>query len=63
VISGCHNSYDLRIGSGCNLGKSLSKRIEMSQLVKHKEVTKHEEDERIQYLLHEVLTEMTIVMD
>jgi len=28
--------YNLRLGSGCNLGKDLSKKVEMSQLVKHK---------------------------
>ena len=28
--------YDLRFGSGCNLGKDLSREVEMSQLVKHK---------------------------
>ena len=27
--------YNLILGSGCNLGKDLSKRIEMSQLVKY----------------------------
>jgi len=30
--------YDLRLSLGCNLGKDLSKRIEISQLVKHKDI-------------------------
>ena len=30
--------YDLRLGSDCNLGKDLSKRVGMSQLVKHKDI-------------------------
>jgi len=29
--------YDLRLGLGCNLGKDLSKRIEISQLVEYKD--------------------------
>jgi len=29
--------YDLRLGSGCNLGKDLSKKTGMSQLVKYKD--------------------------
>ena len=29
--------YDLRLGSGYNSGKDLSKEVEMSQLVKHKD--------------------------
>ena len=29
--------YNLRLGSGCNLGKDLSKRWELSQLVKYKD--------------------------
>jgi len=29
--------YDLKLGSGCNLGKDLSKELELSQLVKHKD--------------------------
>jgi len=29
--------YDLRLGLGCNLGKDLSKKVGMSQLVKHKD--------------------------
>jgi len=29
--------YDLRLSLHCNLGKDLSKRVEMSQLVKHKD--------------------------
>ena len=33
--TGC---YDLRLGSDCNLGKDLSKRVGMSQLVKHKDI-------------------------
>ena len=28
--------YNLRLGSGCNLGKNLSWEIEKNQLVKHK---------------------------
>jgi len=31
------NCYNLRLGSGCNLGKDLSKGIGMSQLVKCKD--------------------------
>ena len=31
------NCYDLRLGSGCNLGKSLSKSREESQLAKCKD--------------------------
>ena len=30
------NCYDLKLGSGCNLGKDLSKSEGNSQLVKHK---------------------------
>ena len=29
--------YDIRLGSGCNLGKNLSKKWGMSQLVKYKD--------------------------
>ena len=29
--------YNLRLGSGCNLGKDLSKRIGICQLVKYKD--------------------------
>jgi len=29
--------YDLRLGSGCNLGKDLSRKVGISQLVKHKD--------------------------
>ena len=77
--------YGLRLGSGCNLGKDLSKRIEKSQLVKCKDtgwylqlfisidnevkiwqtyvynVMEHKENERKQYLLHKVLTKITMV--
>ena len=29
--------YDLRLGLGCNLDKDLSKKVEISQLVKYKD--------------------------
>ena len=31
------NCYNLKLGSGCNLGKNLSKEVGLSQLVKHKD--------------------------
>ena len=35
LINGC---YDLKLGSGCNLGKDLSKSGGKSQLVKYKDI-------------------------
>jgi len=33
--------YNLRLGSGCNLGKGLSKRWDDVQLVKHKDTVEY----------------------
>ena len=32
------NCYNLRLSSDCNQGKDLSRNVEMSQLVKHKDI-------------------------
>ena len=64
--------YNLRLGSGCNLGKGLSKSGEKSQLVKCKDtelylqlyvndITEHKEKIRKQHLLYKALTETTMV--
>ena len=37
IIQLNYEYYILRLGSGCNLGKDLSKEVGMSQLVKHKD--------------------------
>ena len=33
--------YDFKLGSSCNLGKDLSKRYGLSQLVKHKDTEQY----------------------
>ena len=37
IIQLYHNCYDLRLSSGCNLGKDLREERGVDQLVKHKE--------------------------